>query len=88
MYISYFSVDFKDEATFTMTKKGRLKLLHEGFEFTKHKTNKLGITFWECSKTRRFYCKGKARTSQIDGKEVVKLYGVHNHLPDQSNSEF
>lgn len=77
----YFSIDFKDEATFGTTQRGHLKLMHGGFEFVKNYTNKKGGILWECLKSRRFKCKGKAQTRRINGREMVKLYDVHIHLP-------
>lgn len=77
-------LDFKHVATFTMSLKGHFKLLHGGFEFTKERTNKEGTTInWVCSKKRRYGCKGKARTRRIDSKEMVKIFGRHNHPPNE-----
>lgn len=68
-----------------MTSRGNFKLLHGGFEFTNNGTIEGGnTTVWVCSKTRRAYCKGRAHTRRIDGKEMVKLFGIHNHHPDNS----
>lgn len=80
-------IDFTIEAVFTMSKKGQFKLTHGGFEFTKRTGKNHNKTLWVCVKTRREHCKGKAETQRIDGREMVKLYGVHNHLPDKSETE-
>lgn len=83
----YFSVDFQDLATFTLSQKRNLKLIYKGFGFLKDKTNERGdITYWACAK-RRFNCKGKAQTRRIDGKEMVKIYREHNHPPDDPKRE-
>lgn len=71
-----------------MTIKGNFKLIHDGFDFVKQRTNKQGNqTLWVCSKKRHFYCKGKALTRRIGAKEMVKLYDTHNHLPIDTDAE-
>lgn len=71
-----------------MTIRGHLKLLHGGFEFIKKLTNKQGdITYWECTKQQKSHCKGRAHTRRIGSKEMVRVSGVHNHLPDSVASE-
>lgn len=71
-----------------MTQRGHLKLLHGGFEFIKERTTKNGNqTSWVCSMKRRFYCKGRAQTRRIGAKEIVELYGIHNHLPMDTDAE-
>lgn len=66
-----------------MTQRGHSKLLYGGFEFVRNRINKVGnTTVWDCSQKRQFGCKGKAQTRQINSKEMVKLYGMHNHFPN------
>lgn len=77
----FYLTEYKDEATFTMTRAGKFKLLQGGYEFTKMKSNLQGHTIWKCSQKSRLRCKGKAKTQQIDGREMVKLYDIHNHQP-------
>lgn len=66
-----------EEAVFSTTIRGRLKLVHNGREYTKLRKTK-NLTFWECCK-KRSGCKGKAKTQTIDSKEMVKAYDLHNH---------
>lgn len=74
------SVGYHNEAVFTMTRNGGLKLIHQNLEFFKFRTkNRSGVTYWRCMKFSRFKCKGKAMTQKIGLKEMVKFYGIHNH---------
>lgn len=70
-----------------MTQRGRLKLLHGGFDFIKHSNNKQGISYWVCSKRRPSYCKGRAQTRRVGTKEIVEVYGTHNHPPENITTE-
>lgn len=66
-----------------MTQKGNLKLIHDGFEFSKVKTNKKGnITYWACLKKTGGCCIGRAQTRRIGSREMVKVYNTHNHFPN------
>lgn len=70
--------DFHEEATFTMTSRGRFKLICDKFEYTKSHSNE-NTTFWRCVQARRNYCKAKAMTRQFGPKQMVKTYDEHNH---------
>lgn len=75
--------DFNEEAVFTMSLRGRFKLLAHGFEFFQSK-RKSGITYWRCAECNRLKCRGKAQSRQIGPKNMVKLYGEHNHSQQSS----
>lgn len=79
-------IDFNEEAIFTRTAKGNFKLSHEGFQYTRHTTNKKDLTYWECVRKRRYNCRGRAQTRLIDGIEMAKFYGTHNHHLDDSEN--
>lgn len=68
-----------------MTNRGRFKLQHLGYEYTKNYSNSSG-TYWRCVQARRGYCKGKARSKQIGPRQMVGAYDTHNHEPDNSST--
>lgn len=73
-----FETDFKDEATFTISRMGHFKLAHDGFTYLKlRKVN--DSTRWRCSRYHYSKCRGKAITQKINSVEMVKAYGTHNH---------
>lgn len=78
-------IDWYQEAVFSTTQQGRLKLIHRGFQYTTANKNN-GVTYWVCSK-KRCECRGKARTMQINGKQMVKTYDLHNHNPVDTEME-
>lgn len=59
-YLIIFS-DFTLEATFTMTRSGNSKLIHDGHEYVRNKTHG-DIVHWRCVRSRWSQCKGKAQT--------------------------
>lgn len=71
-----------EEAVFTTTQQGRLKLVLNGFEYTKSMTSKSDITLWVCAKKRRTNCKGKAKTKRVESKQMAIAYDDHLHPPD------
>lgn len=71
---------FNDEAVFTMSTRGRFKLVHNGFEYFQGRVTK-DVTYWRCKDRIHNRCKGKAITQNVGSKEVVKSYGIHNHGP-------
>lgn len=70
-----------DEATFTVTRAGYSKLIHNGYLYTKKQIIR-GGTSWRCVMFQRTLCKGKALTRKIRGNHMVKTYAPHNHPPD------
>lgn len=77
-FLLSFCTELCDVATFAVTQKGKLKLIHKGFEYTKKGDSKTDTT-WECVKRRRVYCKGQAKTQQIGSESFVLSYRTHNH---------
>lgn len=86
--------DFTDEAVFTMTSRGRFKLVHNGYEYTertgaRYAKRQEETKSWRCIRNRRYYCKGKAITRQIGSKQMIHVYGEHDHPPETSeNNQF
>lgn len=76
----FFRKGFDGEAAFTVTSIGTSKLIHNGYQYTKRGIARSGITKWRCQYRK---CKGKARTQQIEFKEMVQMYYPHDHLPTQ-----
>lgn len=75
--------DYTEEAEFTMSRAGQLKLTHDNHAFYKHSILKpSGQTFWRCDKYKSNKCKVKAYTITIGEREMVKVYGLHTHDPD------
>lgn len=71
---------FIEEAEFTLTKAGKLKLTYENYQFYKH-SRFSGKTFWRCEKYKAHKCTCKAYTFTVGPKELVKVKGVHSHEP-------
>lgn len=76
------SSDYADEAEFTLTKSGSLKLIYDNYEFYKHSILLNGETFWRCEKYNVHKCKVKAYTRAVGLKEMVKVTGTHTHGPE------
>lgn len=76
----FLKLDFPEQATFTLSKKGHFKLMNNGFCYLKFKKSKY-LTRWRCSKYAS-ECKGKAVTKKINSIEMVKVYNPHNHGPE------
>lgn len=66
------------EATFTLTKINTLKLIHKGFSYIKRPRTKNG---WRCIKHSNGKCRGRAETREIGSRQMVEVFGVHNHPP-------
>lgn len=81
--LSFVRVGFDEEATFAMSMKGRFKLVHNGYEYTKGRNSSTSSTTstWRCVRNRWKGCKGKAVTRQIGQKHMVKCYEEHDHDP-------
>lgn len=73
-----------EEAVFTTTMKGRLKLVLNGFEYIKTFTSNNDHTLWVCAKKRRTNCKGKAKTQRVGSKQMAIAYDDHLHPPNVS----
>lgn len=67
------------EATFTLSDRNRINLIHDGYEFKKHRTTKYGAIYWLCKRNAEFKCKVKAFTKHFGGRDFVKVTGVHTH---------
>lgn len=67
--------------------RGALKLLYQGYEYTKQRTTDVD-TFWMCVRQNKLGCKGRSITRQFGQKYYVKEYHNHNHLPNDIKSEF
>lgn len=80
------STGFHDEATFSVTQMGGLKLVHHGYQYHKKREHK-GVTYWRCKKSKILKCKALAHTKNFDGKQLVKISGAHNHFADYNNFE-
>lgn len=77
-----FIADFAEEAEFTLSKAGQLKLTYNEFSYYKH-SNFAGKTFWRCDKYKIYKCRAKAYTIKAGAREMVKTIGLHTH-----NQEF
>lgn len=66
-----------------MTSRGNHKLIHNGYIYTYYKSTVTNdFQTWRCSKARWAQCKGRAKTTEIDGKHMVKIFNEHNHQPE------
>lgn len=81
-FIELFGLGFENEATFTLTRQGYSKLVHDGFSYQKKRVAN-GITYWRCVKFQRTKCTGKAQTKRFRSKHMVQTYAPHNHQPDE-----
>lgn len=75
---SIFSIGFSEVATFSITQLKTLKLVHQGYSYIKSGKKDR----WQCSKTRREKCRGKAQTRLINSRQMIKVSGEHNHPPN------
>lgn len=71
--------DFQWEATFTMSQCSRLKLTHNGFEYTKSWSGPLG-TYWRCVQNRRNKCKGKICWNKFEKKIDIRKFQTNYSL--------
>lgn len=74
---------FNEEATFILNKKNNMNLVHNDYEYRKHRLTRQGQTYWYCGKKVQFKCKAKAYTIQLGLKHRVRVTGTHNHLPEE-----
>lgn len=75
-----FWTGYFDEATFSMTSRGRFKLIYRGFQYIQ-KYTKGSTSMWRCIQERHGHCRGKAKLLQVGAKNVVDVYCGHNHPP-------
>ena len=62
------------EAVFTMSIRGRSKLVLGGHEYSKYYVKK-DITHWRCIDLK--HCRAKATSQPMGLKHMAKSYGVH-----------
>lgn len=56
-----------------------MSLVHDGYEFKRHRKTKYGAIYWLCKRHADSKCKVKAFTRQFDGRDFVKITGDHTH---------
>lgn len=65
-----------------MTSRGNQSISHNGYIYTYYKSTIANdFQTWRCNKSRWSQCKGQAKTTEIDGKHMVKFLYAHNHHP-------
>lgn len=73
------------EATFTLSRRGHLKLVHDEYEYTKVRySTSTGVTTWRCALPHsfpQFKCDVKAFTQQTGSSHMAKIIGEHTHSP-------
>lgn len=69
---------FFDEAKFTLSKRGKFKLVDNQYELIKHRGVK-DATYWVCTQRIKLNCKGKCYTKTFNGRQLVKHIAKHNH---------
>ena len=74
-----------DELYFTTTKRGKPKLILEGFGYVQDKRGSNGMVYWRCEKRDTLNCRGRVKTS--DGGDVVFAPSAHCHAPDPAKEE-
>lgn len=80
----YLPLDFEDIATFKTVRGDKLKVIDQnGFEYTRGRTYN-DVAFWRCDKFKKLRCKGKAKTWLVGNNHMMKIYGIHNHLPTKA----
>lgn len=75
------------EATYTLSRRGQLKLVSQEYEYTKvrYSPNTL-ITTWRCALPHsfpHFKCDAKAFTKKFGSTQMMKIVGEHSHTPNQ-----
>lgn len=75
------------DATFTLSRRGQLKLVYEKYEFTKvrYSPNTL-ITTWRCALPHsfpHFKCDVRAFTKKFGMRHLAKIAGEHTHSPSK-----
>lgn len=72
------ALGFYAEAKFTLSNRGKYKLLDDRYELLKHHTAK-GATYWMCAQRIKLNCKGKCYTKAFNGHHMIKHIANHNH---------
>lgn len=80
--IIYLQTGFNEVAVLTIGSKKTLSLIHNGYEFKKHRITSSGASYWLCRKQRDLKCKAKAYTKQFGIRNLVKVTGEHSHPPE------
>lgn len=70
-----------DTPQFSTTQKGKRKACSNGYYYNFDKFSKLdrSITFWQCEEYYKTKCKARVH---IQGDNVIKKQGEHNHAPN------
>lgn len=68
---------------FTIGQRNALKLLHNGYDYTRSVTTYRGIK-WLCAKKNSTKCKARVRLNP--DKSITVLNGLHNHARRSSKS--
>lgn len=76
------NIGYRDVAVFTVSIKGRPKLQHNGYSYTRSEKRTNGTTVWRCERTRRHGCKGRSNTRMFGLTEMVQVSAAHNHPPN------
>lgn len=74
---------YNDEATFTVNFRNTFNLVHNGYEFRKHRKTSAGAIYWYCRRQKDLKCKVKAHTMQIGTRNHVRITGEHLHPPGE-----
>lgn len=82
-----FNIDYRDVAVFTISIKGKPKLQHNGYSYTRSDSRSNGITVWRCERTRRHGCKGRSQTRIFGRTEMVLVTAEHNHPSNHVTDE-
>lgn len=74
---------FTQEATFTLSRRGQLKLVWREYEYTKVRYSKNTLlTTWRCALPHsfpHFRCDAKAYTKRFGSTQMLKIIGEHSH---------
>lgn len=87
--LTFSFLGYNHEATFTISRRGHLKLVHNEYEFTKVRFSKTtSTTAWRCALPHsfpQFQCDAKAFTKKFDSMQMLKMVGEHTHTPNKQN---
>lgn len=90
LLIIYSIIIFKGynfDATFTLSRRGQLKLVFNQYEFTRVRSSRRNlVTTWRCALPHSFpqyKCEVKAFTKHFGQKQLVKIMGEHTHPPEK-----
>lgn len=84
-FFIYSFVDFDDFASFTISSRGKLKLIRNGFDYDESGyMMRKQATSWRCGRShsiKGLRCNSKAITKEINGIQMIKVIGKHTHPP-------